>query len=222
MRFISILENYVGSSTRFEFSPNDIDIRIFYINNNFNGNFHIPKKCLKTKDILDVDYWEINQVIKQITEGLDCAPFLYNTISSPNYKNPSEYGSLLIQNKEKLIGKSLIDGTLKYVERKIFMANGNYKTPKNESKIIFKHLYYACSDLTELYYNLTNDLNYPLIINNDILKIKQNCKTYSESIDILEDIKKKVLNLRIKNEPDFVWLNLFLKNCYDNYEQKIS
>jgi hypothetical protein len=218
MKFIPILENYVGSTTRFELSPNDIDIRVFYLNKNFNGNFHIPKKCLKTKSILDVDYWEIKQVIKQITEGLDCAPFLYNTITSPSYEKPSEIAIELIQNKEKLICKKLIDGALKYTERKIFMANGNCETPKNESETIFKHIYYACSDLTELYYNLINDLNYPLKMDNEILKIKQNHKTYKESIDILEDIKKKVVNLKINNEPDYEWINQFVKKCYINYE----
>jgi len=218
MRFIPILENYVGSKTRMGFSPNDIDVRIFYLNKNFEGNFHISKKCIKTENILDVDYWEIKQVIKQITEGFDCAAFLYNTISSPNYNNPSEHGLVLIENKEKLIGKSLIDGTLKYVERKIFMANGNHETPKTKSEIIFKHIYYACSDLTELYYNLINDLNYPLKINDDVLKIKQNSKTYKESIDILEDIKKKIIDLKIKNNPDYAWTNQFVKNCYSDYK----
>lgn len=218
MRFIPILENYVGSSTRFEFSPNDTDIRIFYMNKNFNGNFHLFKKCIKTKNMLDVDYWEINRVIEQITEGFDCSPFLYNTITSPNYNLPLEIAFDLIKNRERLASKKLIFGALKYAERKIFMSNDNNISIKKESKVNFKHLYYACSDLTELYLNLTNNLNYPIKMDNEIFKIKQNGKTYNESIEILEDIKKKLNDLKIKNEPDYEWANEFVKKCYLTYD----
>lgn len=217
MRFEYIIQNYVGSITRTDLLTNDIDIRSFYLNKKAKFNFHIKKYNKELKKIVDIDKWEISLVIDQILEGKDCSPFLFNTITSTIYKSPTELGLELINNKYRLIGKPLINGALKYSERKVGLANGDYPLPENKTSLSHKQLYYACSDLTELYYGLTDNLEYPLKLNKNILDIKENKISYNDSIDILEDIKLKLLNLKINNAPDIEWGEKFIKNCYEHY-----
>ena len=217
MRFEYIIQNYVGSVTRFQSSVNDIDVRAFFINNNAKYNFHTKKYNEELKNIVDTDRWEISLVLKQILNGEDCSPFLFNTITSPIYKDATELGIELIQNKDRLIGKPLIDGAIKYSERKVALANGTYPLPENKSSTPHKQIYYACSDLIELYYGLNNDLTYPLQLEKNILDIKENNICYNESIEILEDIKLKLLSLKINNTPDIKWGEKFVKDCYEQY-----
>lgn len=217
MRFIYILQNYVGSTTRFESNPSDIDIRFFYLHKTTKNTFHIPKKSFNSDKILDIDYWETESALNQILNGEDCSPFLFNSLTSPKYLDPSELGIELIENRERLIGRPLIDGTIKYMERKLSLANGEYPLPPNKTATTYKQVYYACSDLMELYYNLTNNLSYPVKIGKNILDIKENKITHNESIEILDDIKLKVLSLGIKNKPDFEWSKNFIKKCYSHY-----
>ena len=42
--------------------------------------------------------------------------------------------------------------------------------------------------------------------------------TYKESLEILEDIKLKVLSLGINNNPDLEWGKKFIKKCYNHYD----
>jgi predicted nucleotidyltransferase len=217
MKFEYILQNYVGSTTRFQSSVNDIDVRFFFVNNKSKFNFHTKKYNEEFKKIIDTDRWEISVVLNQILNGEDCAPFLFNTITSPTYKSPTELGLELIKNKDRLIGKPLIDGAIKYSERKVSLANGTYPLPENKSSISHKQVYYACSDLIELYYGLSNNLEYPLKLGENILDIKENNITYNESIEILEDIKLRLLSLRINDTPDIKWCENFIKNCYNHY-----
>lgn len=217
MRFEYIIQSYVGSTTRLETSVNDIDTRSFFVNDKARLNFHIKKYNKELKKTIDNDRWEISRVLTQILTGEDCAPFLFNTITSPVYKEPTDLGLELIDNKYKLIGKPLIDGAIKYSERKVSLANGTYLLPENKRAVSHKQIYYACSDLTELYYALNNDLAYPLKLEKSILDIKENKISYDESIEVLEDIKTKVLNLKINNAPDIKWGEKFVKDCYKNY-----
>jgi hypothetical protein len=219
MRFIHILQNYTGSITRFDSSPNDIDIRFFYLHKKIKNSFHVRKKNTDSEMMLDIDYWETEEALNQILEGEDCAPFLFNTLSCPEYIKPLNFGLNLIENRKRLIGKPLIDGAIKYADRKLSLANGSFPLPNNKTATKYKQMYYACSDLMELYYNLTNDLSYPLKFNNDILEIKQNKITYNESLEILSEIKLKLLDLKIKNKPDFDWSNRFVKDCYSHYDE---
>lgn len=218
MRFIHILQNYVGSTTRFESSPNDIDIRFFYLHKTTKSTFHVSKKSLDSDKMLDIDYWETELALKQILNGEDCAPFLFNSLTTPKYLDPSELGIELIENRERLIGRPLIDGTIKYVERKLSLANGEYPLPPNKTATTYKQVYYACSDLMELYYNLSNNLSYPLRLDKNILDIKENRISHKESVEILDDIKLKVLSLSINNKPDFEWSDKFVKKCYSHYD----
>jgi hypothetical protein len=210
MRFIYILQNYTGSVTRFNSLPSDVDIRFFYLHENMKHNYHIQKNNL------DIDYWETETALNQILMGEDCAPFLFNSLTSPKYKEPLELGLELMKNKEKLIGKPLIDGSIKYAERKLSLANGEYPLPEGKTVTPYKQIYYACSDLMELYHNLTNDLSYPLNLDNNILDIKENKITHKESIEILDEIKLKLISLGINNKPDFKWKDKFIKKCYKN------
>jgi hypothetical protein len=66
--------------------------------------------------MLDIDYWETETALNQILKGEDCAPFLFNSLTTPKYSDPSELGIELMENKERLIGRPLIDGTIKYME----------------------------------------------------------------------------------------------------------
>lgn len=222
MRFIHILQNYVGSTTRFEFQPSDIDIRFFYLHKTTKTNFHILKKSLNSNQILDINYWETETVLNQILKGEDCSPFLYNSLTSPKYLDPSELGIELMENRERLIGRPLIDGTIKYMERKLSLSNGTYPLPENKTATTYKQVYYACSDLMELYYNLSNNLSYPLKLDKNILDIKENKITYKESLEILEDIKLKVLSLGINTNPDLEWGKKFIKKCYNHYDTIIK
>lgn len=218
MRFIHIIQNYVGSTTRFESSPSDIDIRFFYLHKITKSSFHINKKSLDSDKMLDIDYWETETALNQILKGEDCAPFLFNSLTTPKYSDPSELGIELMENKERLIGRPLIDGTIKYMERKLSLANGTYPLPKNKTATSYKQVYYACSDLMELYYNLSNNLSYPLKLDKNILDIKENKITHKESLEILDDIKLKVLSLGINNNPDLQWGKEFIKKCYNHYD----
>ena len=164
MRFVHILQNYVGSVTRFESTPSDIDVRFFFLHENIKNSFHIQKKDIEPGKIYDIDYWETELALNQILNGGDCAPFLFNTLTSPTYTTPTEFGAELIKNKERFIGRPLIEGTLKYLERKLSLANGEFPLPENKTATTYKQVYYACSDLMELYYNLTNNLSYPVKI----------------------------------------------------------
>jgi predicted nucleotidyltransferase len=220
MRFIHILQNYVGSVTRFESTPSDIDVRFFFLSNKAKLNFHIRKYSEEFKKELDIDYWEISKVMNQILNGDDCSPFLFNTINSPKYVEPSELGLELIENRERLIGRPLIDGAIKYSERKLSLANGEFPLPENKTTVPHKQLYYACSDLMELYYSLSNDLVYPIKIEKNILDIKENKISHKGSIEILDDVKLKLLSLGINNKPDLEWGNKFIEDCYKQYNYK--
>jgi len=217
MNFIHILQNYVGSVTRFESTPSDVDVRFFFLHEKVKNSFHIQKKGIEPGKIYDIDYWETELALNQILNGEDCAPFLFNTLTTPIYITPTELGIELIENRERFIGRPLIDGTLKYLDRKLSLSNGEFPLPNNKTATTYKQVYYACSDLMELYYNLNNDLSYPLKIDKNILDIKENKITHNESIEILEDIKLKVLSLGINNKPDFEWSNKFVKKCYLHY-----
>lgn len=217
MRFKYIIQNYVGSTTRFEASVNDIDIREFFLNSNAKLSFHVKKYNEVLGKIIDTDRWEISTALKQILTGEDCAPFLFNTITSPVYKEPTELGFKLINNKHRLIGKPLIDGAIKYSERKVSLANQTYPLPLGKTSVSHKQIYYACSDLIELHYALNGDLSYPLKLDKSILEIKENKICYKDSIEILEDIKTKLVNLKINNTPDIEWGENFIKDCYKNY-----
>jgi predicted nucleotidyltransferase len=217
MKFEYIIQNYVGSTTRFQSSVNDIDVRFFFINDKAKFNFHTKKYNDELKKTIDTDRWEISVVLNQILNGEDCAPFLFNTITSPIYKSPTELGLELIKNKDRLIGKPLIDGAIKYSQRKVSLANGTYPLPENKSSTSHKQVYYACSDLMELYHGLNNDLTYPLKLEKNIFDIKENNISYNESIEILEDIKLRLLSLSINDTPDIKWCENFIKNCYNHY-----
>jgi hypothetical protein len=218
MRFVHILQNYVGSATRFDSNPGDIDIRLFYLHPLTKNSFHIKNRDKNSNKILDIDYWETELALNEILKGGDCAPFLFNTITSPKYIDPLDIGIELIENKNRLIGKPLIDGTLKYVERKLLLANGEFPLPQNKTATTYKQVYYACSDLMELYYNLTNNLSYPLKLDKNILDIKENKINHKESIEILDDIKLKILSLNINNNPDSKWCGEFIQKCYKYYD----
>lgn len=217
MRFVHILQNYVGSFTRFESNPTDIDIRFFYLHNVTKNSFHIKKKSIDSDKILDIDYWEIETVLNEILNGGDCAPFLFNTITSPKYSDPLEIGNELIENRQRLIGKELIDGSLKYIDRKLLLANGEFPLPNNKTATPHKQIYYACSDLIELYLNLTNEIHYPIKLEKNILDIKNGIISHNDSIEILYDIRSKVVGLNINNKPDLKWGNEFIQNCYKYY-----
>lgn len=218
MRFFHILQNYVGSTTRFESTPSDIDVRFFYLHKTTKNTFHISKKSSDSDKMLDIDYWETELALNQILNGEDCAPFLFNTLTSPIFNTPTELGEELINNRERLIGRPLIDGTIKYLDRKLALANGKYPLPPNKTATTYKQVYYACSDLMELYYNLTNNLSYPLKLDKNILDIKENKINHKESIEILDDIKLKILSLNINNTPDSKWCGEFIQKCYKYYD----
>ena len=217
MRLIYILQNYTGSITKYESTPSDIDVRVFFLNNNVKINYHIKKYNEKLKKDLDIDYWEISTALKQILNGDDCSPFLYNSINSPKYNESSELGLELIENRGRLIGLPLINGAIKYSERKLSLANGEFPLPDNKTATPHKQIYYACSDLMELYYGLTNNLQYPLKMDKNILDIKENNISHKDSIEILNDIKLKLLGLGINNKPDLEWGDNFIKKCYEYY-----
>jgi hypothetical protein len=216
MKFINLLQNFVGSINKINSSPVDIDIRVFYLNKN-KTTFHI-KKIDEDNIPLDIDYWEISLVLEQITNGNEGAPFLYNTINSPNYRIPNELGLELIENKDKLIGKPLIDGSLKFCEKKLGLALNKFELPGGKIPVPHKQIYYACSDLLELYYNLTNNITYPFDVGVDILNIKENKMSLNDSIDILNTIKDKIVSLGINYEPDIEWRNNFIDKCYKFYD----
>jgi len=211
MLIVPVLKKIVGSSTKKIPNSNDLDVRIFHLNGNSKNEFHISKKD-KVNNIIDYNYWALQTALLDIVNGGPNV-FLFNTLYSPDYEPPSAIGLELMENKERFIGNNIIKSGLKFIEKKMNLI----KDPSKQV-ITHKHLYYICSDLSETINIINGIIEYPMELDNKILMIHDGLLGMKESLEVVEDIKNKFLNLKLNNPPDVDWVKNFITKSYELYK----
>lgn len=213
----NILWKFVGSYSKKGIDYNDIDIRTFYLTNYAKRDFHDRVFDKKTNKIIDFDYWELELALKNIIEGKPNI-FLYNTLFCDDYRTIDYYGKKLVENHDKLHGKNLIESAVSYIDKKLLMVElGDFY---NQSISAHKTIYYACSDVSELLWNMDGNYGIKMELSKDILDIKNEKMTIYDAIIFVTELKQKVLSLNITNDPDIEWVDNYIKEVYSDYNFK--
>jgi hypothetical protein len=211
----SIFWKYVGSYSKKNMEYNDIDVRTFYLTNYAKRDFHDRIYDKKTNKIIDIDYWELGLALENIING-EPNIFLYNTLFCEDYKPIDYYGKKLVENHDKLYGKNLIDSAINYIDKKLNMV----KTNSLYSPLVSSHktIYYACADVSELLWNLSGNCGIKMELSKDIVDIKNERMPLEDAIYFATEVKREVLKLNISNNPDYEWVDNYIKEVYSEYK----
>lgn len=211
----SIFWKYVGSYSRKNMEHNDIDIRTFYLTNYAKRDFHDRIYDNKINKIIDIDYWELGLALENIINGKPSI-FLYNTLFCEDYKPIDHNGKKLIENHDKLYGKNLIDSAINYIDKKLKMVETNFLY----SPLVSSHktIYYACTDVNELLWNLNGNYGIKMELSKDILDIKNEKMVLEDAIIFVNELKKEISSLNITNEPNREWVDNYIKEVYSEYK----
>ncbi len=206
---------YVGSYTKKNIIPNDIDVRTFYLTKYAKRDFHDKILDKSTGKVYDFDYWELSMAIKDIIDG-GSNIFLYNTLFCDDYKTIDYFGKKLVDNFHKFHGQNLIESAINYIDKKIEMVYSNLLY----SRFVTPHktIYYACTDVTELMWNLDGNYGNKMELSNDILDIKNEKMPLVDAIVFANELRKKVSDIKIFDKPDKKWANEYIEEVYYEYE----
>lgn len=185
----------VGSTKKLGYG-NDIDYRGF-TPKNVRWERH-NKMTNENGEICDYDSWGTRYVIKQISSGLNSCPLLYSCLFG-EYVYLDSYGQLLVDHRDAFRSKKLIDGCLRFCDRKIKQS----KTSKQKHHV-GKYIYYAISDISEQIEILkTNNCIYPLQLDYlDLLIDLKNNKNIDQGYKKYNELVIELKNINLPNKVD--------------------
>ena len=198
-----LFKSIVGSTAKLGIKTSDLDLRGFYVDSNiFNPLKPVRKfEWHRREDNYDLDGVEILFAIKQIIKGCNSCPVFFNCLYSPIYE-VTDLGQELMDNRDKLISQNLISGTLKFCDRKARSRGSHSKS---------KYLYYACSDMLEIWDILLRRQTYPLDLPQEVIDLYLG---KSEDEQVYRNIREDFSKIKVQQKPDIKWIEDFSKKAY--------